>query len=123
VTGTLVLVFGVAFAVAFVGLWLFPMGLGVIQPAWSLLGVAAILLAGFASGLATRRVASAVGSFAATLLGLASAWALTKFLDPSRPEGELMVMVWAILALLVGVVHVVGVGSRMPVQPRGRRTS
>lgn len=109
-------VFGLTFVVAVVGLWLYPTGHGQLAPSWNGFGLAAVLLAGLASGLATRRFVVAPLASGAMLAGLASAWAFTKLLDPSRPEGDLMVLYWTILALLVGLLHVVGVLLRSPAQ-------
>ena len=116
---SLLLLFGVTFSAASVGLWLFPLGFGALAALWWT-GAASgtMLVAGFVSGYVSRTLTAALGSSAGVLLGLASAWALTKILDPSRPEGELMVLWWAVAAVLVGGMHVAGVVLRTVRQDR-----
>jgi hypothetical protein len=104
-------VFAVTMSAGLVGLWLYPMGLGGMASSWTALGFAAILGTAFVAGRVTSWPSGALVSATAAVLGVASAWAATKILDPSRPEGELMLFYWIVLGILAGGMHLLGVAS------------
>lgn len=97
----------VIFFTAIAGLLAFPLGFGDAAYIVQLIGILAMPFVGIVAGLWTRRPALALGSGAATVVGLAAAWALARTVDLSRPEGDMILVAWAQLAIIVAACHLI----------------
>jgi hypothetical protein len=98
-------------AFALGGLWYHPLGFAGLEPIIAACVLAVPFLAGVGAGWFAPRVRAVAGAAAGTVGGLAVAWVITAVID-RRPEGELMLFGWLILATIAASGHLLGVVLR-----------
>jgi hypothetical protein len=96
---------------AMADLWAFPLGGSAFYTLINWIGMAAVPCASLAFGLRWPFRFGPVAAALGFLTGLWSAWALTGVLDP-RPEGDFMLLTWAIGMILIAVFNLAGTGAR-----------